>query len=278
MQKNLLKEMQSTLEKRKQNNEKNSVITEVNKLLEYDNVKDTNILRSIGSNSTLVQSENERGAIIEIEKKEKFYSGIIFTYEQIEDIATRYRLKFLPSSKFSSYIDPLVALDVKELERSIAKSMEVEQAAKRNMSLEDYIAEHGNNKFEFDNNDLKNKFYILAPGKCFKTEKVSVFATKAPDPILFYRIDDNHFRLIRKWGKDFTIFRRLLGVLFKNRRSLYWSMAFAILSISVLVSIVFVWDFMLLNILSLIAIPCVYAVDWHSEFFGKRYTKSSFTY
>lgn len=278
MKKDVLKELQSTLTKRKVNNEKNAVIAEVTKLLEYDQTRDTDILRSIGQSSTLVQSENEKGAIIELERNEKFYSGTIFTVDQIEKVAVKYRLKFLPSSLFTSYIDPLVALDVKELERTISASMDEDQAAKRNMSVQDYVTETGGSKYQLDATELKRKFYILAPSKCFKLEKKEAFTIKSPDPILFYNIDESHYRLIRKWGTDFTIFRRLKGIFFLNRRSIYWSLASTVTLIALSLSIAFSWFFMFLMVLAIICIPLVYAIDWDSDFFGKHFIRSRSRY
>lgn len=278
MKKDVVKELQSTLNKRKANNDKNPVISEVNRLLEYDSLRDSEILKSIGSSSTLIQSENERGAIIELEKQENFYSGTIFTYDQILKVGTKYRLKFLPSSLFKSYITPLVASDVKELERFISESMTKDQANKRNMSVEEYVKENGAVKYSFDANELKNKFYILAPAKCFVTEKVAAFTIKSPDPILFYSINGEHFRLIRKWGADFTIFRRLKGVALFSRRSLYWSIFFSVLSISLGLSIAFNWNFMLLMLLCGAAVPIVYATEWDYDFFGQRFVTSKKSY
>ena len=36
------------------------------------------------------------------------------------------------------------------------------------------------------------------------------------DPVLFYKIDDQHYRLIHKWGNDFTVLRRIKGYVYDN--------------------------------------------------------------
>jgi hypothetical protein len=278
MKKNVLKELQRGVNNRKKADKQNSVIAEVNKLLEYDTVRDLEILKTVGANSTLVQSETERGSIMEIEKNENFYSGTVFSRDQLIKVAVKYRLKLLPSRLFSSYLTPVIASDIKELERSISKSMTQDQAAKRNMSVEDYIRDFGEIKYTFDKYELGDKFAILAPAKCFKTEKTTAFTLNSTDPILFYKIDDTHYRVIRKWGSDFTIFRRLLGMALLNRRSLYWTAFTCITILSLSLSIAFGWGFMGLMALAGISIPIVYASEWDSDFFGKKYVTSHKSY
>jgi len=271
MKKNLLKELQGQVSRRKEADKNNSVISEVNKLLEYDGLRDAEILKSIGSNTTLVKSEEERGMILELEKKEEYYSGNVFTKDQIVQVGAKYRLKFLPSSLFSSYMTPLVASDVKELERNMSVSMTKDQAKKRNMSYEDYVKENGEVKFQFDAYELKNKFYVLAPATCFKLEKVKAFTLRSPDPILFYQIDDRHYRVVRKWGADFTVFRRLRGLIFINRNSLFLSIATAILATSLSFSATFSWYFLFLIATIIPTAIIFYNVDFEKNFFGKNY-------
>jgi HEPN domain-containing protein len=219
MTKDVVKELKKVQKKQKEEAFSNDVIADVNRLLEYDSHRDLEILRSVGSNANLIQAETAKGKAIELEKKEKFYEGTVFSLEQIVKLAVKYRLKFLPSERYKSYMDPGVVAEIKELERTIAKSMEIDQAAKRNMTVEEYRAENGELKYNFDVSALKRNFYILAPQECFIIDKVKV---EVPDPVMFYRIDDTHFRLIKKWGKDFTILRRLRGLFFESRPSNFW--------------------------------------------------------
>ena len=39
------------------------------------------------------------------------------------------------------------------------------------------------------------------------------------DPVLFYKIDETHYRLIHQWGKEFTAWRRILGWRWKNQHT-----------------------------------------------------------
>lgn len=278
MKKDIVAALHKSLNKRKESDIKNPVISEVKGLLEHDTIRDTEVLRTIGLNSSLVQSESERGRMLELEKQEKFYKGSIFIKEQIIALATKYRLKFLPSTLFSAYLTPLVATDIRNLERDISKSMTEEQAAKRNLSVEEYLAGNPACDFRFDAHQLKSKFFILAPAKCFKTEKKAAFSLKSPDPILFYTPDGIHYRFLRKWGSDFTIFRRILGIVFKSRRTMLWS---AIISIALITGIVSMFTHSDVLLFNLFIFPCImftYMPDWEKDFFGERYVTSNSSY
>lgn len=272
MLKNVVKELTKAKEKQKDFALNNNVITEVNKLLEYDNHRDLEILRAIGPQSNLVQAEDKKGQAIELERKENFFAGTVFTRREIVSLATKYRLKFLRSDAYKSYIDPTVTIEIKELERSIAKSMERDQAKKRGVSVEDYRAEKGETTFKFDAYVLKNNFYILAPASCFHLQKVS---KHVPDPVMFYTDDNIHFRLIKKWGKDFTIFRRLLGQLHKNRPSMFWTLSFIGLGIGVcLIPIIGWWTLFFLLSLPISGI-ITYTNDMVEEYWGASYVTSN---
>lgn len=44
-----------------------------------------------------------------------------------------------------------------------------------------------------------------------------------PDPMIFYRTDEQHFVLLKKWGSDFTLVRRLFGFFSHNK---FWATLF----------------------------------------------------
>jgi len=71
-------------------------------------------------------------------------------------------------------------------------------------------------KGEIDMNkaQLGYKCFVLAPPKAFNLIDRPV--PRPPDPILFYKLDEKHYKLIHKWGADLTPFRRLLGWKYKN--------------------------------------------------------------
>jgi hypothetical protein len=215
---NLVKELDNSVLKRKKTIQKSTVLNEVQNLLEYDTQRDMSILRTIGSNSSFVQSEEEKVRVMELEKKEDYFAGKVFTKEQIMKLGAKYRLKFLLSTEYTGYIDPSVVQEIKEMERSIVKKRIKSRAEKENVTVEEYLEQNPDKtRFQLDSSDFQRRFHILAPAKLFKTEKSPSFSSiPSTDPIMFYTDDDKYFRLIKKWGTDLSIFRRVLGWLGKS--------------------------------------------------------------
>ena len=186
------------------------VINSVTNLLESDVQNDARILQTIAPNSVYGESLKEKGKALELEKIENFLQGKVFKRKQIVNLGIKYRLKFLPMKKFKSYVDPTVVHSIKDLERQITKSMIRERAIRENKKEEEITGIN----FAFSEYDLKEKFYVLAPGNCFNLQKEKII--EVTDPIAFYKHDDEHYYLLKKWGNDFSIYRRFLGFVSEN--------------------------------------------------------------
>lgn len=278
MKVNLVKELEKSLRNKKNVTENNDVLKEVKGLLEYDGLRDLQMLRSIGARSTLVQSEEEKGRVLEIEKQEQFLSGKIFTKEQIITLATKYRLKFLQSQYYTKYIPPSIVPEIRDMERHISAQMSIDRAKKENLTIEEYIAKTGGVKYSIDNTKLGSNFYVLAPASMFKTEKTAAFTIQAKDPVMFYTEDHEHFRLVKKWGTDFTIFRRIQGWLTKSNSRHIWMMyVVPVLLIIAFLSIKYSPWFLLLIGVLLIAAGIVFIgndFEPHQNFAGENHVTS----
>lgn len=169
-------------------------MNEVKLLLAGDSTEDARILRGLSSNSTFNKIEYHRGKQIELEKLTEGYQGSVFTVDQIKKLAIDYHLRFLPSKHYTGSYDVEVAAKVK-------------QFAKDTNSV-------------VDNYSLGYRYYILAPEQMFELNDVKHISKRELrrqlDPAIFFQIDENHYRLIHKWGSDFTIFRYLLGYRWKG--------------------------------------------------------------
>lgn len=110
-------------------------------------------------------------------------------------MALEYNLKFLPSRHFTGKMDVQVISKIKE-----------------------YIQL---NKQAGDDYQLSNRYFVLAPPSAFKLVSTEAYRTpkRIPDPVIFHQVDDNHYRMIHKWGADFTIFRAISGYKWKS----YWN-------------------------------------------------------
>lgn len=197
----LKKELEKDKETLSKQLKNNSPINEAKQLLLGESQEDARIMRHMGGNSTLMQMEEFTGNAVHLEKLEKEY-GQVFQVHQIQALCMRYKLRFLNSNLFIGKMDVQVT------------SMTKQFAKETNTDLNEH--------------DLKTRFFILAEPKAFRLQKQSVSHFQGlkdlrafmkmvmTDPVLFYKIDDDHFRMIHKWGNDFTIYRALLGFKWLN--------------------------------------------------------------
>jgi hypothetical protein len=163
----------------------NTALQEIKLLMNGDSQEDLRIANGLGKQHTIVKAQNEIGKKLELEKLDDSFDGAVYTIDQIKALAIRYNLRFLSSQLFTSTIEVQAIAKIKEF------------AKKTNTSIDDYL--------------IQKKFFILAPEKCFELVEDKLPKTKYPDPALFYKIDETHYKLIHKWGVDFSVTRLLQG-------------------------------------------------------------------
>lgn len=199
---NLQKELEkSTKIKREREFSGLEAITDVNRLLENGTAEDKSILRDMGMFSQIQKAEALRGRKIELDEIEK-KEGQIFTIDEIKVIACKYALKFLRTGYYKGNIDPMLPTKIKE-----------------------FYAGRGE---DLRRSDLQYKFFILAPQNAFNL-KDEPLPIKHPDPMVFYRLDDDHFKLVHKWGADLTTWRSIVGWKYRNGFTyfLFWFISLA---------------------------------------------------
>lgn len=175
-------------------------INQVKLLLAGDSAEDVRILRGLSNNSQFNRVEKVRGKQLELENLEKEYEGKVYTLDQIKNLCVDYRLRFLQSRYFTGAYDVEVAAKIKDF----AKATQT--------SIDDYT--------------LSRRFYMMAPASMFelKDEKYMSKAElrRQADPAIFYQIDEKHYRLVHKWGDDFTIMRLIEGFRWKSWWNYQW--------------------------------------------------------
>ena len=175
-------------------------INEVKLLLAGESSEDARILRGLSNNSQFNRIEKVRGEQLELENLENEYEGKVYKIEQIEKLCVDYRLRFLQSRLYTGSYDVEVAGKIKEFAKST--------------------------KSPIDDYTLGRRFYVMAPHEMFslRDEKYISKAElrRQADPAIFYQIDEKHYRLIHKWGSDFTIFRLIEGFRWKSWWSYQW--------------------------------------------------------
>ncbi len=204
--------IEKELEKKVQS-EKNVIdpIKEVKLLMESNDIEKSRILRGLSNDSQFNRIEKLMGKQMDLEKLENTYDGRVYTIEQIKDLCIDYNLRFLPSKYFTGSFDVEVAGKILEFSK------------KTNTSIDDFT--------------LRNNFFIMAPQEMFALKDEKHITKKELDPAIFYKIDGEHYRLIHKWGNDFTIFRLLMGYRFRSWWHHQWFNTVMVLPIFVLITI-----------------------------------------
>lgn len=177
--------------------------SEVKLLLQGESAEDARILRNLSDDSNLNRIEKIRGKQIELENLEKSYEGKVFTIDQIKKLCINYRLRFLSSKKYTGSYDVEVAAKIKEF------------AKNTNSPIDDY--------------SLGRRYFIMAPPEMFALREEIYISKRDQDPAIFFQIDDTHYRLIHKWGNDFSILRLLQGFRWKTFWTFQWFNTFMLL-------------------------------------------------
>lgn len=184
---NIVKELEKAKSAEAAEVENNNVIKEVKLLMDGDAQEDLRIFRALGTQHSIAVSESELGKKLELEKLDSTYNGGVFTVKQIKKLAVKYNLRFLAPNLYAGKMDVQVAAKIKEFAKAT------------NTTITDGA--------------LRYSFKILAPERSFRlrSERKRKF-WEDEDPAIFYKIDETHYRLVHKWGADFTIQNRIKGL------------------------------------------------------------------
>lgn len=140
-------------------------------------IEDNSVFYRLGLDKNIVKGKSIK-TVAENNLKgiEKFDKKRVFHVSQIEKICNKYLLKFLPISHFRGEIDA-------ELPQKVL-----------------------NFELIYNENVSQYNSYIIAPSKSFELEE------RPKDPLLFYKINDEYYYLIHKWGNDLSIFNRINAI------------------------------------------------------------------
>lgn len=208
MKVNIEKEVEKRFEAGKSKLDEFAAVAQIKGLLAYDDTIDKVILRKMAPECTEVFAEQQFGKHLEMENLERKFGKKSVSKDEIQALATKYRLRFLPSARFKSAFSPEVLSDLK----AFAKKHEID------------LTNEG---------ILTSKFFILGPSEVFKLDKG---VERAPlvkpierisfqvDPALFYKTDDDRFVHIRTWGGDFSILRAIKGFIWNNHTNFFFTM------------------------------------------------------
>lgn len=182
--------------KKKMTEEKKKVFTpkELLSVKEYERVghlKDHDALNRVGLTETLKKGENKKQfSEILAQEAQKFNQDKVFHISQIENTCRKYYLKFLPSKYYNGFIDEELPYKIEQFELAYGVK-----------------CQSGNKNGQFDADINLNNTFIMAPAENFELQE------RPKDPLFFYKINDEYYYLIHKWGNDLNYLQRIKSVL-----------------------------------------------------------------
>lgn len=172
---------------------------------EYDRlgpgVSNSEILQRVGINRSAQEGQKIKYVIDRMKHEaSRFKPERVYHISQIEGLCKKYHLRFLPSNLFKGSVD--IDLPSKISQFEVAYDVRCQQT---------------------------NSF-VVAPASSFKLKE------RPKDPLFFYKINDQFYYLVHKWGNDLSVFRRVYA-LFTNP---FWCLLVAFSAILI------------------ISVPCIY--------------------
>lgn len=133
----------------------------------------------------------------------QLYQGEVYHAHDVRQVCVHYRMRLLPSHRYCGTIDPEFGSKLNRFRR-----------------------EH-----QLTDDDLQHDFFIVAPAETFDLEKRQ---RPLVDPLLLYRIDEQHYKLVHQWGGDLHPLRYLRAWRHRSltTMSLYWTLFTFVLTIS----------------------------------------------
>lgn len=165
------------VKRRAENKAPDEVLQQFVKLLREDDRQDDKILERIFG-------RNEGSDALDALKLDP---ASIYHLDQIRNLCTDYRLRFLDGEFFKGEIPYQALSKIKQIQRD--QELEI------------------------------NNYKIVAPAPMFR------LAEKDRDPLLFIPLSNTHYYLVHQWGRDLSPFRRLMVFPFRNFQSLITSVA-----------------------------------------------------
>jgi hypothetical protein len=199
------------LEKRliKQNK---SIVTakELLKINEYEQLavnmgeSEEETLSRIGM-ATIYKDGKAKKLSLEASKKETstFNQERVFHISQIKSLCNKYSLKFLPSYYYKGTVDSALPLKVSQFEIANDVKVQSSKVVFNSWSRTDW---QGNTERGVDLEFVQRvnqTAYIMAPKGSFE------LTSQPKDPLFFYKINEEYYYLIHKWGDDLSILRRI---------------------------------------------------------------------
>ncbi len=132
----------------------------------------------------------------------QYYDGEVYHAHDVRQVCVHYRMRMLPSHRYHGPIDP-------------------EFGAKLNR----FRREH-----QLTDEDLEHDFFVVAPAETFDLEKRQ---RPLVDPLLLYRVDAQHYKLVHQWGGDLHPLRFVRAWRHRSltNMTVYWTLVTFVLTL-----------------------------------------------
>ncbi len=144
---------------------------EAQALLQEQGMQEEDAIRQLGLKRSLPQIRDSKQRWLRHWLLNKQLDGEVYHVDDIKQICVDYRMRMLSSRLYHGPIDPEFGMKLKRFQEEQALTKE----------------------------DLEYDFYIVAPAETFDLEK-----RQRPiiDPLLLYKVDQHHYKLVHQWGDD----------------------------------------------------------------------------
>lgn len=208
---------------------------------------DYDVLKRAGMTKAAEQGEDIRKTNAKLLAETKhFPADRVFHISQIEKLCNRYVLKFLPAGMYKGTVDPSLAGKITQAEAAygikiLAEANLVKGIVDRETDGMMFGEPVWRRMFDLDRaltrqllgSDIKRaNAFIIAPVESFELQSRPV------DPLFFYKINEQYYLLIHKWGNDLSLTRLIT----KTRTGISWIVATLIMLLGLLMPSTYTTD------------------------------------
>ena len=160
-------------------------------LLREQGEQEERLIQQLGMHRSLPQISDPKRH----RRLNKQFQGEVYHVSDIRQVCIDYRMRMLPSHRYHGPIDP-------EFGPKLNRFRQTQNLTEA---------------------DLERDFFIVAPAETFDLEKRQ---RPLVDPVLLYRIDDEHYKLVHQWGGELHPLRYLCAWRHRSltNMTLYWTL------------------------------------------------------
>ena len=162
----------------------------VRTLLQEQGQREEQLIQQLGLQRSLSQINDPHRR----QRLNRQFAGDVYSVADVRQVCIDYHMRMLPSHRYHGPIDPAFGPKLRNFQR-----------------------EH-----QLTEADLEHDFFIVAPAETFDLEQRQ---RPLVDPLLLYRIDDQHYKVVHQWGGDLHPLRYLRAWRHRSltNMTVYWT-------------------------------------------------------